>query len=135
MTAVQLVATLRARGVELVPAGNRLRFRPGEAVTSEEREMLAAVKGEVLAMLAPLALDQVAVRMVLGPRPEPPAVHALEGEVRAAIAQYQIEAMTGVIGARLLLIRGRPLADYLDLETVAQLLRSWPSQGLMSTEA
>jgi hypothetical protein len=45
MTAVELVSALRARGVELVAAGDRLRFRPSEAVTSEEREALRCHKG------------------------------------------------------------------------------------------
>jgi hypothetical protein len=52
MTAAQLVATLQARGVELVPVGSRLRFRPGEAVTPEEREALRRYKAEVLALLS-----------------------------------------------------------------------------------
>ena len=37
MTAAALVADLRARGVELVPAGDRLRFRPASAVPPESR--------------------------------------------------------------------------------------------------
>jgi TubC N-terminal docking domain len=53
MTALELVETLRARGVELVPAGDRLRFRPGEAVTAEERAALRLHKPEVLRLLAP----------------------------------------------------------------------------------
>lgn len=122
MTAQQLVATLRARGVEFQAHGDRLRFRPGEAVTPEEREMLAAFKPEVLALLAPLSLDPVTLRTVLGPQPEPAAVAALEAEVRQAIQQYRVEVATGVLGRGVLTVRGRPLSDYLDLDTVARLL-------------
>lgn len=52
MTAVDLLMTLRLKGIELVPAGDRLRFRPGEAVTAEERAALRRHKGAVLALLA-----------------------------------------------------------------------------------
>jgi hypothetical protein len=119
MTAVELVTTLQARGVELVPAGARLRFRPGEAVSAEEREALRQYKAEILALLA---LDPVTLRAVLGPRPEPPARAALEAEVRAAIQQYRVEVSTGVLGPGVLRVRGRPLSDYLSLDVVAQLL-------------
>jgi TubC N-terminal docking domain len=128
MTAVELVATLRARGVVLVPVGDRLRFRPGEAVTPEEREMLVALKPEVMAILAPLTLDPVTLRTVLGARPEPTVVQALEAEVRAGIQQYQVEVATGVLGRGALTVHGRPLSDYLDLDTVAWLLGARPSR-------
>src|SRR6185503_10643717 len=44
------------RGVELVPVGDRLRFRPASAVPPELRERLRVHKAEVLALLAPSAL-------------------------------------------------------------------------------
>lgn len=53
MTAELLLATLRARGVEFQALGDRLRFRPGEVVTAEEREALRRHKAEVLRLLAP----------------------------------------------------------------------------------
>ena len=52
MTAGELMISLRARGVELVPAGDRLRFRPGEMVTPEERATLRRYKTEILQLLA-----------------------------------------------------------------------------------
>lgn len=125
MTAVELVATLQARGVELVPAGDRLRFRPGEAVTPEERDALRRHKAEVLRLLTvpePLPLDPVTLRAVLGARPEPAAVTALQTEVLAAIQQYRVEVATGVLGPGVLTVRSRPLSDYLALDTVARLL-------------
>lgn len=58
MTAVALVSALRARGVELVAAGDRVRFRPASAVTSDERAALRRFKPEVLALLTgPLHAD------------------------------------------------------------------------------
>jgi hypothetical protein len=128
MTAVELVSALRARGVELVAAGDRLRFRPSEAVTSEEREALRCHKAEVLRLLArvleSLALDAVTLRAVLGPRPEPEALATLEVEIRQAIATYRTEVATDAIGPKPVLVRGRPLADYLDLDTVGRLIQA-----------
>jgi hypothetical protein len=128
MTAVELVASLQARGVELVPAGDRLRFRPGQAVSPEERSALRRWKAEILALLEPLSLERVTLRAVFGTQPEPSAVQALEVELRAAIAQYQVEVATGVLGRGVLTVRGRPLSDYLDLDTVARLLGARPSR-------
>jgi hypothetical protein len=49
--AVALVAQLRARGIELVPAGDRLRYRPVDALTPDELAALRALKADVLALL------------------------------------------------------------------------------------
>lgn len=51
--AVALLADLRARGVELVATGDRLRFRPASAVSEDTRDALRAHKAELLALLAP----------------------------------------------------------------------------------
>jgi hypothetical protein len=112
----------------LIPAGDRLRFRPGQAVTPEEREALRRHKAEVMALLLGLdlppssALDPVTVRAVLGLKPDAVALAALEADVRVAIAQYRLEVASGRFGAGVVLVRGRPLADYLNLDTVAWLL-------------
>src|SRR4029450_127208 len=52
MTALQLVERLRGRGGELVPAGNRVRFRPVDLVTEAECAALRALKPDVLQLLA-----------------------------------------------------------------------------------
>jgi hypothetical protein len=127
MTAVELVATLQARGVQFEPVGDRLRFRPGEVVTAEEREALRRHRGEVLRLLAPLALDPETVRTVVGPSHEPAVLTELEAEIRRAIAQYGVEISTGVIGRGVLTVRGRALADYLDLDALARLLTAGAS--------
>lgn len=60
MTAAALLAELRSRGVELVPWGDRVRFRPASIVTPYLRERLREHKAEVLAMLitpAPAPFD------------------------------------------------------------------------------
>ena len=51
MTADILMTNLRARGVELVADGDRLRFRPVEVITPEERDALRAFKSEILERL------------------------------------------------------------------------------------
>jgi TubC N-terminal docking domain len=70
VTAAALVADLRARGVELVAAGERIRFRPASAVPPELRERLRVHKAEVLALLAPSIL-----LMPAPPSPSTPARH------------------------------------------------------------
>jgi hypothetical protein len=50
--AASLVARLRARGIELVPAGDRLRYRPVDALTPDELAALRELKADVLALLA-----------------------------------------------------------------------------------
>jgi hypothetical protein len=68
-------------------------------------------------------LDGQTLRTVLGPRwRNPVAVAELELEVRAAIRQYQVEAATGTLGVGPLLVRGYPLALWLDLDVLAALL-------------
>jgi hypothetical protein len=68
------------------------------------------------------------MRAELGPRLDPTALAAIETEVRAAITQYEAEVTMGQLGSGVLLVRGRPLADYLDLDTMALLLRQ-PSRN------
>ena len=119
-----------ARGVTLEPRGDKLDVRPMSRVTAEERESLRQHKAEILALLAvpPLgarfSLDPLTVRGALGTCPDSAAVAAFEAEVLDAIGTYQTEVATGRIAARVLLVRGRPLADYLDLDTVARLIGS-----------
>jgi hypothetical protein len=79
--------------------------------------------GKIFSSSEPLALDAETVSAVLGPKPPAPALAQLEAEVRAALAQYRVEVSTGVLGLGALLVRGRPLADYLPLDQVARLLR------------
>jgi hypothetical protein len=58
------VTALQARGVELVAAGDRVRFRPGEAVAPEDRAALRWHKAAVLALLR--GPDPTEVARVLG---------------------------------------------------------------------
>ena len=51
-TAAQLLTELQALGVTLAADGDRLRFRPGTAVTPELLARLRTHKAELLAMLA-----------------------------------------------------------------------------------
>ncbi len=50
-TAVELVAELTARGIELCAESGRLRYRPQSAMTLELAERLKTHKAEVLAIL------------------------------------------------------------------------------------
>ena len=52
MTAATLVAALRSRGVQLVPIGDRIRFRPASKVPPELLTHLRQRKAEVLVLLA-----------------------------------------------------------------------------------
>jgi TubC N-terminal docking domain len=54
VSAAELLAALRGRGVELQADGDRLRFRPVAAVTADELAALRAHKAGVLALLADL---------------------------------------------------------------------------------
>jgi hypothetical protein len=128
MTVAALVATLQARGVTLEPRGDRLAVRPASWLTAEEREAVRRNKTEVLRLLtAPaLALDRRTVLEVLGSSPDPTAVATLQGEVLAVIGHFQSEVATGVLGSGVLLVRGRPAADFLDLDTLARLLGPAP---------
>ena len=51
MTATQILSELARRGVHLEVAGDRLRFRPKEAVTPDLVELLKQRKGEIMAAL------------------------------------------------------------------------------------
>jgi len=51
MTAVELIASLKARGVELVPMGDRLRFRPARVVTAADLAAMRRLKPALIALL------------------------------------------------------------------------------------
>src|SRR5215467_9636034 len=53
MPAVELLVSLRARGVAVESLGARLRVRPASGVAPEELEALRRHKAELLALLAP----------------------------------------------------------------------------------
>lgn len=57
MTAVELVASLRARGVTLVPDGDLLRCRPKSGLTEDDLALLRSRKPEILAYLRSAASD------------------------------------------------------------------------------
>jgi hypothetical protein len=73
----------------------------------------------------PLVLDPATVRRVLGQRwQDPAAIAELELEVRQAIRQYKLENAAGALGSGPLLVRGRPLSDWLDLDTLGRLIQT-----------
>jgi hypothetical protein len=131
VTAEALLSELRARGVTLEAHGDRLKIRPSTLVTPGEVERLRALKPEILALLvaqraAPpsrLTLDPTTVREVLGPKPDEHDLGILRLDVLAAVAWLEAEIQTGTIGQHRLLVHGRPLGDWLDLDTIAGLLK------------
>ena len=58
----------------------------------------------------------------MGAQADPVAVAEIEAEVRQAIAQYEAEVATGILGPGPILVRGYPLGLWLDLDIVARLL-------------
>ena len=52
MTATEIIRDLRRRGVELQAQGDRLRFRPKEAVTPDLLALLVQYKPKILAALS-----------------------------------------------------------------------------------
>ena len=101
-------------------------------MTADLRAALVHHKGALLARLrddrgsGAGPLDPGTVATVLGPRPADAAVAALTAEVRGAIGRFQADAETGARSAGVLMVRGRPLAEYIDLGTLARLLAATP---------
>ncbi|MBI4496684.1 MAG: hypothetical protein HY689_02150 [Chloroflexi bacterium] len=52
MTPNELLRELHERGIEVTAAGDKLRFRPGDAVTPDLRAVLIANKAELLELLS-----------------------------------------------------------------------------------
>jgi hypothetical protein len=127
MTSVAaLVAALRARGVTLEPRGDKLRVRPVSRLTPNELEALRQYKAEVLALLTPVSvtLDIQTVREVLGREAtDPHAVACVRFAVVAALRELEAGIRAGSLPPRRL-VHGRPLADWLDLNSIARLLRA-----------
>ena len=62
MTAADLIDRLRARGVTLIPAGDRLRYRPASALTADEVEALRQHKAEILQSLSTVIRQRFQMR-------------------------------------------------------------------------
>lgn len=135
-TLVALVAQLQARGVILRPDGETLKVRPVSKVAPEELEGLRQHKAEVLALLTnapepPITLDPAALSEVLGPAAiDPHAVACVKFDVISALREIEIGIRTGILPPRRV-VHGRPLADWLPLDTVVGLLRdfNWTTRG------
>src|SRR2546428_507083 len=130
--AATLVKSLRARGVQLRAVGDRIRYRPASALTTDDLEALRQQKAEVLPLLATaqpsspaptLTLDPIAVREVLGPHYDEHDLGILRLDVLAMVRQLEIEIENGVIDKRVRTVLGRLLCDWLDPDEVARLLR------------
>jgi hypothetical protein len=135
VTPAALLADLVARGVRVERRDEALHVvAPRGVLTAADKAALQAAKPALLRLLAdapndrhdqsPLILDRVTLRAVLGPRPDPVAVTALETEVRLAIRQYQVEVASGVLGPGPLRVRGRPVSDFLDLDLLGRLIQT-----------
>jgi hypothetical protein len=69
-------------------------------------------------------LNPRAVKEALGAPPDPHALASLRLDVLAAIHQLEAEIQAGTISSRPLLIRGRPLGDWVALSLVGTWLRA-----------
>jgi TubC N-terminal docking domain len=132
VTAATLVAELRARGVVLEPHGDRLRVRPASIVTTDETDLIRRHKTEILRLLhtedwmhVPPA-DPETVREVLGANPTAADRDALHHELASAVWDLRERQAGRQPWGGVLLVRGRPLADWLSLDTIADLLRGSP---------
>jgi hypothetical protein len=65
MNAAQLLTELRARGIQLEPAGDGLRVRAAAPPEPELREAIRRHKAELLALLAPPPLPAAVVELLL----------------------------------------------------------------------
>ena len=130
MTAATLVAELRARGVVLEPHGDRLRVRPASIVTPDETDLIRRHKTEILRLLhiehrlhAP-APDPETVREVLGATPTAADCEALHHALACALWDLRERQAGRQPWGGALPVRGRPLADWLSLDDLADLLRN-----------
>ncbi|MBI3104106.1 MAG: hypothetical protein HYY95_00675 [Candidatus Rokubacteria bacterium] len=132
--AAELVQSLRRRGVILEPMGDRLRVRPASRVSPDELEALRRAKPAVLDLLRTehaLSVpppDSETVREVLGPDPAPADLDTLHHELAGALWELRDRQAGRQPWGGPLLVRGRPLADWLPLEEVARILRSAPRE-------
>lgn len=78
----------------------------------------------------PPGLDPRTLVDVLGPKPDPHLVACIRFDVWAAVIALEAEMRTGTIAPGIRLVHGRPLADWLDLDTLARLLRSASGDGV-----
>lgn len=70
-----------------------------------------------------VSLNPHALHEVLGAHPAAHALACLRFDVLTAVRKLERESQAGAIGQIPLLVRGRPLADWLDLDTIARLLK------------
>ena len=83
MTAPQILAEVRARGVELAAVGDRLRYRPVTAVPPELLEELRQNKPELLRLLA--AAREIAAPAACGWCGGPLAAYLLDSGSKPAL--------------------------------------------------
>jgi hypothetical protein len=87
------------------------------------------MKAAVLALSAPsrawVDLAPAAVREAFGTDPDEHQLASLRFDVLAALCRLEAEITMGRIGPAPVVVRGRPLGDWLDLADVARLLRTW----------
>src|SRR5262252_6766549 len=129
MTAASLIADLRARGITLEPRGDRVRFRPASAVTEAEVEAIRYHKAEILRLLAAerwLCVpppDPETVSEVLGAAPAAADLEALHDELACALWDLRDRWAGRQPQASTIVVRGRPLVDWLRLDDVAAIIR------------
>jgi len=149
MTAAALLADLAARGVRLERRGDAIRIIAPRGVLSDaDKAALQTAKAGLLRLLPDHAApppppdeprlvacccprwrrrgepppQPCALHALLGETPDPAALAALDAEVRQAIAQYRVDVAYSTGGPGPLLVRGRPLSDWLDLDTIGRLI-------------
>jgi hypothetical protein len=127
--AAELLADLQRRGLTLEAHDNKLRVRPKGSLTAAEQAAVRQHKPELLRLLGNAhrlyvpAPDPQTVREVLGAVPAAADLESLKHELACALWDLRDRWAGRQRQAGTIVVRGRPLVDWLRLDDVAAIIR------------
>jgi hypothetical protein len=142
MNPEHLLNALRAMGATVTLDGDRLRVC-GVVLSEALRASIRAAKPELVRLMTcerrphpwrGPTLDPETVREVVGADPTPAEIEMVQHQVAAAVASLRFEMLEGRVHRQPRLVFGRPLGDWLGLDTVATLLRDY-ERAIRRTES